>query len=132
MYRRIASIAGKVDYDEMYEELTDRFRNVPKEADYLMRIALLKSNAKDEYITRIVGDAGILRVDLYPKAKVNPEKLVEFVGTYPEKLRFVKGSIPGFELTYKETGLAPKDEENLLKLAEQFVKDMRYIMEENA
>ncbi len=130
MYRRIASIAGKVDYDEMYEELTDRFGTVPKEADFLMRIALLKSNAKEEYITRIVGDAGKLRVDLYPKAKVDPEKLVEFVGTYPEKLRFIKGSIPGFELTYKETGLSQKDEENLLKLTEQFVKDMRCILEE--
>lgn len=130
MYRRIASINGKVDYDEMYEELTDRFGTVPKEADYLMRIALLKSCAKEEYITRIVGDSGSLKICLYPKAKVNPDKLVEFVSTYPEKLRFIKGSNPGFELTYKETGLAQKDEENLLKLTEQFVKDMRYIVEE--
>ncbi len=129
MYRKIAGICGKVDYDEMYDELNDRFGQIPREADFLMRLALLKSNAKEEYITAVRGSNGTLRVDLYPKAKVNTEKLVEFVGTYPETLRFVKGSVPGFELKYKVTGLQEKDEETLLNLAEQFVKDLRVIMD---
>ena len=129
MYRKIAGICGKVDYDEMYDELNDRFGQIPREADFLMRLALLKSNAKEEYITAVRGSNGTMRVDLYPKAKVNTEKLVEFVGTYPETLRFVKGSVPGFELKYKVTGLQEKDEETLLNLAEQFVKDLRVIME---
>lgn len=129
MYRRIASIAGKVDYDEMVEELNDRFGQVPREADFLLRLALLKSIAKDEYITQIRNNGTLLRVDLYPKAKVNPEKLVEFVSTYPEKLKFVRGAVPGFELEFESTKLAERDEEKLLELAEKFVKDMRVIIE---
>lgn len=128
LYRRIASIAGKVDYDEMYEELTDRFGKVPKEADFLLRLALLKSYANEEYITAIRNFDNVLKIELSPRAKVDTDKLVEFISTYPEKLRFVKGAIPGFELEVKQSGLAEIDEEKLLETAEQFVKDMRYII----
>ena len=130
MYRRIASIAGKVDYDEMFEELTDRFGVVPKEANYLMRLALLKSEAKNEYITLIRGSNGKIRIDLYPKAKVNPDKLIDFLGSYKDKIQFKNGTTPGFEIAYNMTGLAQKDEEELLEVSERFVKDMRYIIEE--
>lgn len=129
MYQRIASIAGKVDYDEMKEELNDRFGKVPKEAEYLLRVALLKSTAKEVYITSIKGGNGILRVDLFPRAKVDPVKLVEFVDSYKSNIKFIRGSIPGFEVKYKVSGFPDKDEETLLSQAEQFVKNMRYILE---
>ena len=112
----------------MYEELTDRFGKVPKEADFLLRLALLKSYANEEYITAIRNFDNVLKIELSPRAKVDTDKLVEFISTYPEKLRFVKGAIPGFELEVKQSGLAEIDEEKLLETAEQFVKDMRYII----
>ncbi len=130
MYRRIASISGKVDYDEMFEELTDRFGKVPREAEFLLRLALLKSEARNEYVTAIRGNEGKIRVDLYPKAKVNPDKLVDFIKSGEGRIKFVNGTIPGFEITYRLCGLPEIDEEELLKEAEQFIRDMRYIIEE--
>ena len=127
MYQRIASINGKVDYDEMIEELTDRFGKVPKQADYLLRLALLKSTAREEYVTLVRGSEGKIRVDLYPQAKVDPDKLVDFIKSYP-KIRFVNGSIPGFEINYEMCGLPERDEEKLLETAEKFIRDMRCII----
>ena len=128
MYRRIASIAGRVDYDEMREELTDRFGFVPREADFLLRVALLKSVAKEEYITAVRGSAGKIRIELYPKAKVDPDKLVEFINTYSKPIKFINGTTPGFEISYRLCGLEDKDEEELLDTAEAFVRDMRAIL----
>ena len=128
MYQRIASINGKVDYDEMCEELNDRFGTVPKQADFLLRLALLKSYAKDEYITNIRGNEGKIRVDLYPQAKVDPDRLVDFVNNCPYSVRFVNGSTPGFEINYKVCGLPERDEEELLESAERFVRDMKVII----
>ena len=127
MYQRIASINGKVDYDEMVEELTDRFGKVPKQADYLLRLALLKSAAREEYVTLVRGSEGKIRVDLYPQAKVNPDKLVDFIKSYP-KIRFINGTTPGFEISYKMCGLPERDEEKLLETAEKFIRDMRCII----
>ena len=42
----------------------------------------------------------------------------------------MNGTIPGFEITYRLCGLPEIDEEELLKEAEQFIRDMRYIIEE--
>ena len=128
MYQRIASIGGKVDYDEMCEELNDRFGQIPKEADYLMRLALLKSVARDEYITAVRGAEGKIRVELYPKAKVNADKLVEFINEHSDNIRFQNGTTPCFEINYKMCGLPERDEEVLLETSERFVKDMRFIL----
>ena len=128
MYRRIAAINGKVDYDEMCEELTDRFGEVPREADFLLRMALLKYQAKEEYITAIKNRGNILRFDIFPQAKIDPDKMVDFVNNYSGKLRFVNGTIPGFEIEVRECGIKEKDEEEMLECAEKFVKDMRAII----
>ena len=128
MYQRIASINGKVDYDEMCEELTDRFGTVPKQADFLLRLALLKSYARDEYVTNIRGSEGKIRVDLYPKAKVDPDKLVDFINNCPYQIRFMNGTTPGFEFHYKVCGLPERDEEELLESAERFIRDMKVIL----
>ncbi|MCR5847378.1 MAG: transcription-repair coupling factor [Lachnospiraceae bacterium] len=128
MYRRIASICGKVDYDEMREELTDRFGQVPREADFLLRVALLKSTAREEYVTAVRGSNGKIRIELYPKAKVDPDKMVEFVNSYKKPIKFINGTTPAFEITYKLCGLPDRDEEELLDSAEDFIRDMRVIL----
>ena len=96
--------------------------------DYLLRLALLKSVAKEEYVTQVRGSDGKIKVDLYPKAKVDPDKLVDFINSYPQKIRFVNGSIPGFEINYKMCGPPERDEEKLLETAEKFIRDMRCII----
>ena len=129
LYKRIASVAGKVDYDEMTDELNDRFGKVPREAEFLLRLALLKSEAAKEYVTLIRGSNGKIKVELYPKAKVDPERIVDFVNSYHGQIRFINGCNPGFEIAYKTCGLEEKDEEELLVTAERFIKDMRAIIE---
>ena len=129
MYRRIASICGKTDYDEMREELNDRFGQIPKEADFLLRMALLKYYAREEYITAIRNRDNILRFEIYPKANINPDKLIEFINNYSGRIRFINGVNPAFELECEESKLKEINEEKLLEQAERFVRDMRVIVE---
>ncbi|WAM33519.1 transcription-repair coupling factor [Caldicellulosiruptor morganii] len=57
MYKKISSIEKKEDAEEIYEELIDRFGDVPKEVDNLIKIAYIKCLCKK------LGIVGILQVD---------------------------------------------------------------------
>jgi len=89
----------------------------------------LKSEANEEFITSIRGSNGTIKVELYPRASVDPNKIVDFINNYNGRIKFVNGSNPGFEIQYKVCGLPERDEEELLKAAEDFVRDMRYILD---
>lgn len=127
MYTKIASIEGKNDYEEMREELLDRFGNIPRCADYLLRISLIKAKARKLYITEIKGKAGKLTVIMLPTAPVKTEKLTGFMQEYGKQIRFLSGKETGFELKFETYDLVEKDAEVLLKRTEQFLIDMEIL-----
>ncbi|MCZ2260575.1 transcription-repair coupling factor [Sporosarcina sp. G11-34] len=43
MYKRVKAIESEVDYSELVDEMTDRFGDLPLEADLLLRVARLKA-----------------------------------------------------------------------------------------
>lgn len=43
MYKKISLIASKEDVDEIYDELTDRYGDVPKTVERLLRISLARA-----------------------------------------------------------------------------------------
>ena len=47
IYRRIAAIGNEEEYDEMVDELTDRFGELPRSALNLLEIALIKAQAHE-------------------------------------------------------------------------------------
>ena len=55
IYKRIASIENEKERDDMKDELLDRFGNIPKSVDNLLRIALIRVRAHAMYITEIKG-----------------------------------------------------------------------------
>lgn len=130
MYHKIASIDGKIDFDDMTEELKDRFGMIPKAANNLLRIALLRAEARKKYITEIRGQQGVIKISVVPTAPVISEMVPVFLEKYKNDMRFVKTGIPGFECKYERTGLAEKDEEVLLSTAERIVSDMSMLFEE--
>ncbi len=121
MYHKIASIEGKVDYDEFRDELKDRFGELPPPAEALLKVALLRARAKELYITEIKGGNGKLKVSFKEGAKINPDKVPEFIASFDGALRYVKAGEPGFEYTYKMSGISEIDEKKLLEAAEMLV-----------
>ncbi len=53
MYKKISLIENEADRDEIYDELTDRYGNVPKVCERLLDVALVKSYAANAKIRKI-------------------------------------------------------------------------------
>jgi transcription-repair coupling factor (superfamily II helicase) len=80
LYRRLSSLAKKVELESFAAELIDRFGKLPEEVDSLLRIVRIKGVCKM---------AGIAKLDAGPKGAViqfhkdkykNPAGLVEYIG----------------------------------------------------
>ncbi len=128
MYQRIAGIGGKADCEEMQEELIDRFGALPKAAENLLRIALLRVRAHKLYITEITGKLGEIRIVFKNDAPVAVEKIPEVISNYKGKLAFVTKGKPGFILQYQKYGLQERDEMVLLEKTERLVEDLLILL----
>lgn len=126
IYKRIASIETLQESEDMIEELQDRFGNVPKSVQNLLRISLIRVAAHKLYITELKGKSEQIRLQLKPDAKLKVEGIPGFLKQHDKKLKFVPGKNPCFVYRYKKAGTVEKDEENLLELTEQLLKDMEF------
>lgn len=126
IYKRIASIETLQESEDMTEELQDRFGNVPKSVQNLLCISLIRVAAHKLYITELKGKSEQIRLQLKPDAKLKVEGIPGFLKRHDKKLKFVPGKNPCFVYRYKKAGTVEKDEENLLELTEQLLKDMEY------
>ncbi len=102
MYKRIAAIENSEEYEDILDELTDRFGNPPKAVTNLLRVALLKSSAKAAYIQEIKGTRRLLRVEMYPKAPVDINRIPELITRYKGDLKFIPDSVPYFNYIPRE------------------------------
>ena len=99
MYKRIAAIENAEEYEDILDELTDRFGNPPKAVTNLLQVALLKADAHCAYIQEIKGSRKYLRLEMYPKAPVDINKIPDLIGKYRGDLKFVPDAVPYFSYT---------------------------------
>ncbi len=79
LYRRLSSLATKVELEGFAAELIDRFGPLPKEVNTLMVIVRIKALCKKAGIARLdVGPKGAT-VQFYQDKFANPAGLVEFI-----------------------------------------------------
>ena len=105
LYKRIALIANEEEYADMQEELVDRFGDVPNSVENLLRIALLKAQAHEVYVSELQHKGAEVKFSLFAKAKLAVEKIPDFLATQENRVRFVPGASPAF--IYKlRTGVA--------------------------
>ncbi len=126
IYKRIAGIETLQESEDMTEELQDRFGNVPKSVQNLLRISLIRVAAHKLYVTELKGKNEQIRIQLKPDAKLKVEGIPGFLKQHDKKLKFVPGKNPCFVYRYKKAGTVERDEENLLELTEQLLKDMEF------
>ena len=126
IYKKIAAIESTDDYDDVKEELADRFGEIPAPAGNLLRIALIRSVAARIGITEIVGYPGTIRFYMDPNAKVRGENIPSLLRNYRKNLTFsVRGfsnkGLPEFLYQYKAVGVTVRDEEILLSSVEELL-----------
>ena len=98
IYKRIAGIETQQDYDDMLEELLDRFGEPGKAVLNLLAIAKLKAIAHQGYVTEIKQTGKIVRFTLYEKARLNTEGFPALMQKYRRGLQFKNEQEPKFIL----------------------------------
>ena len=128
IYKRIAGIEDEKECDDMREELLDRFGEIPKSAENLLRIALIRSHAHHLYITELKGKNEVLQMILRPDAPIVVENIPILLQEYGGKMTFEPKGTPTFRLRYRKCGVIEKDEEMLLSLTEETLRRMEEIL----
>ena len=129
IYKKIAAIESTEDYDDVKEELKDRFGTVPAPAGNLLRIALIRSVAARIGITEIAGTPGTIRFYMDPAARIHAENIPALLRNYRKSLSFsARGfsgrGVPEFMYQYKAVGVTVRDEEILLNSVEELLVAM--------
>ena len=91
LYKRIASITGEDDYEDMLDELMDRYGEPPSNVQNLLKAALVRSMAHEVFLTELTQKGPELRFTFWAKAPLNVDKIGPFMGKYRRRLRFVAG-----------------------------------------
>lgn len=99
IYKRIAGIENQQDYDDMLEELLDRFGEMPKAVLNLLAIARIKALAHRAYVAEIKQMGADLKITLYEKARLDPAGIPALLQKYRRGLQFKAEQEPKFLFT---------------------------------
>lgn len=124
IYKRIASLESEEEQADMTEELIDRFGDMPRQVENLLKIADLKTKGHQVFATNVVAKGDTIKVPLYEKAGIAPEKIPQLLKEYNGTLRF-QMEPPMFTFIRR-----PNDKESLVKKLEQLLKDMTRLLPE--
>ena len=94
VYKRISAIETDDEYMDMQDELIDRFGDIPKSVDNLLRVAELKAMAHRAYVTEVDINTQEIRIELYPKAKLDVTGIPALLAEYNTALRLAQGEKP--------------------------------------
>ena len=128
IYKRIAGIENDKEYDDMKEELLDRFGEIPKSVENLLKIAMVRVKAHELYMTEVKGKNELIQFLFRPDAKIAVENIPLLLQKYKGKLTFDPKGTPAFLYRYKKYGMVEKDEKLLLSLTEELLGGMRELL----
>ena len=128
IYKRIAGIENEKECEDMREELLDRFGEIPKSAENLLRIALIRSHAHRLYMPEVKGKDEVIRFQLRPDARIKVENIPRLLQAYEGRMVFEPKGTPMFRVRYRKCGMIEKDEELLLALTEAVLRDMEELL----
>lgn len=120
IYKRIAGIETQQDYDDMLEELLDRFGEPGKAVLNLLAIAKLKAIAHQGYVTEIKQIGKTVRFILYEKARLNTEGFPALIQKYRRGLQFKNEQEPKFIL---------EPQGNLILALTEFAEELKSMAE---
>ena len=122
IYKRIASIENKEEYEDILEELMDRFGEPPKAVQNLLQIAELKALAHSADITEIKQKNTLIEIGMYEKARINPVKIPELIKAYKGELSFKATANPYFTLRVR--GATDKAGKKLVEKIHKFIEEL--------
>ncbi len=115
MYKRIARVTCEADYDDIIDELCDRYGEPNSQAVNLCRIARIRALGRTCGFTKIEERDGIIR--LYTDS-INPSAVQKLAGTYPQLgVKVMLGATPFVMLKMRKN---IRNTEFLLEILEKY------------
>ena len=129
VYKRIAAIETQEELEDMQEELTDRFGDLPPRVERLLEVALLKALAHEAGVTAVEQKGEEIDFSIFPQAPVVPERLRDLLASGGGKLTFHNGDTPC--LVYRERGSRPggrMGEEEVLETVKKLLTQIKALL----
>ncbi|HJH48954.1 transcription-repair coupling factor [Merdimonas faecis] len=82
VYKRIAAIENEEEMEDMTEELLDRFGDIPKKVEKLLKVAALKTMAHAAYVTSVEQKGVRFVFTMYERARVAPQRIPELIESF--------------------------------------------------
>lgn len=92
LYQKIAALPNRVVREDLEEELTDRFGEIPPEARSLLDVALLKNLANRLGVDLLTRRDDIVRMRFAPLARPDPGKLIAAIARADPRLSMSSGT----------------------------------------
>lgn len=125
IYKRIAGIENDEEYEEMIDELMDRFGEPPRSVQNLLAIANIKAAAHKAYLTEIKQRGNEFQMTVYEKPKLNTALIPDFVASFGGTVQLrMHGKNPYFLYKVENT-------ENMLKLLKDFTVKLAQLCEKD-
>ena len=108
MYKRIASIHTKDDWNEVFDEITDRFGDPPMEATNLMDVAMIRNQASKLGISKIVKQLSKIVFLFEESNALSPEVFAKLMDAYGPAVTIYGGKQPRLTLSYAQGNILPQ------------------------
>lgn len=102
MYKKIASILDEDDYDELIEELIDRFGDLPKPVQNIMDIALTKSYSARAGFIKVFEKEGSFGLEYSDKKDIDLDELKYISENFEDSMNFDLGENPKIFVNSKD------------------------------
>lgn len=103
MYKRISSIEDKEEYRDLLEEIIDRYGDIPKAVDNLLRIGYIKSLANKLMFTNISQKNDILILEFNIVNRITPEIINVLYDNFGRNMTFDLSKTPALKYKLNNT-----------------------------
>lgn len=125
IYKRIAGIENDQEYEEMIDELMDRFGEPPRSVQNLLAIANIKASAHKAYLTEIKQRGTEFQMMIFEKAKLDTGEIPAFMNSFEDMVQMkFQGKTPYFLYKMKNT-------DNMLKQLKEFTVKLAQLSEKD-
>nr|WP_252187742.1 transcription-repair coupling factor [Anaeromonas frigoriresistens] len=120
MYKRISSIESKDEYSDLLEEIIDRYGDIPRAVDNLLRIGYIKSLANKLMFTNISQKNDILVLEFDRVNRITPEIINALYDNFGRNMTFDLSKTPA--LKYKLNNYA---QDKVLTVLEEILEKIQ-------
>ena len=131
IYKRIAAIENEEEKEDMIEELTDRFGDLPKKVEKLLTAASLKAFAHSIYVTAVEQKGEKYVFTMYEKAKIDTRKIPELLERFKGELSIrTEALAPCFVYEKKSRSRKEKGAADVFEVVKNVLNEMKGLIEE--